>query len=60
MTTADALNPETVVLLKEDRQAVAALPTLRAMASAELQNLVLELGGDIRIIPAVTPTGGQR
>jgi hypothetical protein len=26
---------------------------MRAMASAELQNLVLQLGGDIRIIPAV-------
>jgi hypothetical protein len=37
----------------DDEQAAAELPTMRAMASAELQNLVLELGGDIRIIPAV-------
>src|SRR5947209_6750967 len=44
----------------DEEQAAAALPTLRAMASADLQNLVLELGGDIRIIPAVSPTGGQR
>src|SRR2546421_2683035 len=44
----------------DEEQAAAELPTMRAMASAELQNLVLELGGDIRIIPAVTPTGGQR
>jgi hypothetical protein len=34
-------------------QAVAELPTMRAIASAELQNLVLQLRGDIRIIPAV-------
>src|SRR6266567_3862990 len=44
----------------DDEQAATELPTMRAIASAELQNLVLELGGDIRIIPAVTPTGGQR
>jgi hypothetical protein len=37
----------------DDEQAAAELPTMRAIASAELQNLVLELGGDIRIIPAV-------
>jgi len=37
----------------DEEQAAAELPTMRAMASAELQNLVLELGGDIRIIPAV-------
>ncbi len=37
----------------DDEQAVAELPTMRAIASAELQNLVLQLGGDIRIIPAV-------
>jgi hypothetical protein len=36
-----------------DEQAAAELPTMRAIASAELQNLVLQLGGDIRIIPAV-------
>ena len=37
----------------DDEQAAAELPTLRAIASAELQNLVLQLRGDIRIIPAV-------
>src|SRR6267378_8290862 len=37
----------------DEEQAAAELPTMRAMASAELQNLVLQLGGDIRIIPAV-------
>ena len=36
-----------------EEQAAAEVPTMRAMASAELQNLVLQLGGDIRIIPAV-------
>jgi hypothetical protein len=34
-------------------QAAAELPTLRAIASAELHNLVFQLGGDVRIIPAV-------
>jgi len=34
-------------------QAAAELPTLRAIATAELHNLVFQLGGDIRIIPAV-------
>jgi len=28
------------------------LPTLRAMAAADIHNLVLQLGGDVRIIPA--------
>ena len=37
----------------DEQQAAAEVPTMRAMASAELQNLVLQLGGDIRIIPAV-------
>jgi hypothetical protein len=37
----------------DEEQAAAEVPTMRAMASAELQNLVLQLGGDIRIIPAV-------
>ena len=37
----------------DDEQAAAELPTMRAIASAELQNLVLQLRGDIRIIPAV-------
>jgi hypothetical protein len=36
----------------DDEQAAAELPTLRAIASAELHNLVFHLGGDIRIIPA--------
>jgi hypothetical protein len=30
----------------------AELPTLRAMAAAEMHNLILQLGGDVRIIPA--------
>ena len=34
-------------------QAAAELPTLRAMAAADIHNLVLQLGGDHRIIPAV-------
>jgi len=34
-------------------QAATELPTLRAMASADLHNLVFQLGGDVRIIPAV-------
>jgi hypothetical protein len=34
-------------------QAAAELPTLRAIASADLHNLVFQLGGDYRIIPAV-------
>jgi hypothetical protein len=37
----------------DDDQAAAEVPTMRAIASAELQNLVLQLGGDIRIIPGV-------
>jgi hypothetical protein len=37
----------------DDEQAAAELPTLRAMASADIHNLVFQLGGDIRIIPAV-------
>ena len=37
----------------DEQQAAAEVHTMRAMASAELQNLVLQLGGDIRIIPAV-------
>jgi hypothetical protein len=38
----------------DEEQAAAEVPTMRAIASAELQNMVLKLGGDIRIIPAVT------
>ena len=36
----------------DDEQAAAELPTLRAMASADIHNLVFQLGGDVRIIPA--------
>jgi hypothetical protein len=35
----------------DDEQAAAELPILRAVASAEIHNLVFHLGGDIRIIP---------
>ena len=38
----------------DEEQAAAELPTLRAMAAADLHNLVFQLGGDIRIIPAVS------
>jgi hypothetical protein len=38
----------------DEEQAAADLPTLRAMAAADLHNLVFQLGGDIRIIPAVS------
>jgi hypothetical protein len=37
----------------DDEQAAAELPTLRAMAAADIHNRVLQLGGDYRIIPAV-------
>ena len=37
----------------DDEQAAAELPTLRALASADIHNLVFQLGGDYRIIPAV-------
>ena len=36
----------------DEEQAAAELPTLRAMASADIHNLVFQVGGDIRIIPA--------
>src|SRR5260370_39462428 len=36
----------------DDEQAMAELPTLRAVAAADIHNLVVHLGGDIRIIPA--------
>jgi hypothetical protein len=36
----------------DDEQAAVELPTLPAIASAEIHNLVFHLGGDIRIIPA--------
>jgi hypothetical protein len=37
----------------DEEQAAAELPTLRAMAAADIHNLVFQLGGDVRIIPAV-------
>src|SRR3954454_400456 len=37
----------------DDEQAAAEVPTIRAIASAELQNLVFQLNGDIRIIPSL-------
>jgi hypothetical protein len=37
----------------DDEQAARELPTLRSIASAEVHNLVLQTGGDYRIIPAV-------
>ncbi len=36
----------------DEEQAAAELPTLRAMAAADAHNLVFQLGGDVRIIPA--------
>jgi hypothetical protein len=36
----------------DEEQAAAELPTLRAMAATDVHNLVFQLGGDIRIIPA--------
>jgi hypothetical protein len=36
----------------DEEQAAAELPTLRAIAAAEIHNLVFELGGDVRVIPA--------
>ena len=41
----------------DDEQAAAELPTLRAIASAEIHNLVFQLGGDVRIIPAMRTDG---
>jgi hypothetical protein len=40
-------------------QAHVELPTLRAIASAEIHNLVFQTGGDYRIVPAV-PNGWAR
>jgi hypothetical protein len=37
----------------DEEQAAAELPTLRAIASADIHNLVFQTGGDYRIIPAV-------
>ena len=43
----------------DEGQAAAELPNLRAMAAADLHNLVFELGGDVGIVPA-TVAGGER
>jgi hypothetical protein len=40
----------------DDEQAAAEVPTLHAMALADLHNLVFQLGGDWRIVPAVGAT----
>src|SRR6266481_2532177 len=36
----------------DDEQAATELPTLRAMAATDIHNLVFQVGGDVRIIPA--------
>jgi hypothetical protein len=36
-----------------EEQAAGELPTLRAMAAADLHNLVFQVGGDVRIVPAI-------
>ena len=36
----------------DEKQAAEELPTLRAMAAADIHNLVFRLGGDVRVIPA--------
>ena len=36
----------------DEEQAAAELPTLRALATADIHNLVFQVGGDVRIIPA--------
>jgi hypothetical protein len=36
----------------DEEQAATDLPTLRAMAAADMHNLVFQLGGDIRVVPA--------
>jgi hypothetical protein len=36
----------------DEEQAAAELPTMRAMAAADIHNLVVHLGGDVHIIPA--------
>jgi hypothetical protein len=38
-------------------QAATELPTLRAMAAADIHNLVFQVGGDVRIIPATVASG---
>jgi hypothetical protein len=41
-----------------EEQAASELPNLRAMAAADVHNLVFQLGGDIRIIPATVERVG--
>ena len=36
----------------DEEQAATELSTLRAMAAADVHNLVFQLGGDVRVIPA--------
>ena len=36
----------------DEEQAAEELPTLRAVAAADVHNLVFQLGGDVRVIPA--------
>jgi hypothetical protein len=38
----------------DEEQAAAELPTLRTLAAADIHNLVFQVGGDVRIIPATT------
>ena len=38
----------------DEEQAAAELPTLRAMAAADIHNLVFQLGGNVRVIPAIS------
>ena len=42
----------------DEEQATTELPTLRAMAAADIHNLVFQLGGDIRVIPATVKGRG--
>ena len=37
----------------DEEQAASELPTLRAIATTDIHNLVFHLGGDVRIIPAI-------
>jgi hypothetical protein len=42
----------------DEEQAATDLPTMRAMAAADIHNLVLQLGGGIRVIPATVKGHG--
>jgi len=44
----------------DEEQAAAQLPTLRAMAATDIHNLVFQLGGDVRIIPATATVSRSR